>query len=58
MERTRGVEPKSQKNSSGFISPFPLFFVPFLGGEEKEDVAAMLLWYIPLGTFSLGTRWL
>lgn len=58
MERTRKVETKCQKNSSGFISPFPLLIVPFLGGEKKENVAAILLWYIPLGTFSLGTGWL
>lgn len=43
MEGARKVEPKCQKNSSGFISPFPLLIVPFLGGEKKENVAAILL---------------
>lgn len=55
METTRKVEPKCQKNCSGFISPFPLLIVPFSGGGKKETIAAILLWYIPLGTFSLGT---
>lgn len=56
MERTRKVEPKRQKNCSGFISPFPLLIVPFLGGGKKETIAAILLCYIPLGTFFFGDR--